>query len=250
MHYPDRRVLGKKIPRSIQEEAIAKWLEGKSRDLIARELKISGGSVSSIIHECRRKDRQFDLLRVVAMKLRELEINVESFSTLVRFRQLITLEYSDGSKSIEVEEEEQIDKLIEALCVYCFNQRKTVPEFGNLVQSLFAIADKFGIILDDLPTYVGNLAGKATAIRKDLDLLRTKKEGLLQDYEVVIDVINDIICNGPYMLGAYQDMKTRLQESENEKNEYKTELKYLRMEIKAREIETARKSIRGRFNLK
>jgi hypothetical protein len=242
--------MGKRIPPSIQKKVIEKWLEGKSRDLIARELKISGGSVSSIIQGCRRKDRQFDLLRLVAVKLRNLGIDVESFAPLVRIRQLIRWEYSDTGKPFEVEEEEQIDTLIEALSVYCFNQRTTVPEFGKLVHSLFAIADKFGLILDDLPTYVGNLAGKAIALRKDLDLLRTKKERLLKDHEVISNVINDILSNGPYMLGAYQDMKTRLREIENERNEFKIELKNLKMEIKAREIESARRAMRGQFNLK
>jgi hypothetical protein len=234
--------LRQRIPRSIQEKAISKWLDGKPRDLVARELKISGGSVTGIIQSRRNKDREFDLMRVVSVQLRKLGITPEFFSPLIRFRQLLELEYSDSGKLTEVEEE-TIDSLIEALIVFCFRGKKTVAEFGALVQSIFHIADEFGIDLSNLPTYVNNLAAKATVIRKEIGLLCTKKERLLKDYEVTNDVINDILSNSPYMLGAYLDMKTRLREIENERDEYRNELKNLKMMIRAQEIEAARKAI-------
>jgi hypothetical protein len=247
MEYPDRRELGRKIPRSIQEKVISKWLEGKPRDLVARELKISGGSVTSIIQGRRRKDRQFDLLRVVAIKLRELGIDIESFSSLVRFRQLIKGEYTDSGKPIEVEEEE-VDSLIEAFCVFCFNRNMTVPRFGNMVLTLCQMADKFVLALYDLPMYVTSLEKTANAMIKELVSLKMQKARLLRDYEITTDVIDDILSNGPYMLGAYQVMKVRLREMEKERNEYKIQLKYAKMEIRAREIERARKTTRGRFS--
>jgi intergrase/recombinase len=76
--------MGKRIPQSIQEKVISRWLDGKSRDVVARELRISGGSVSSIIQSRRRKDRQFDLLRVVAVQLRQRGLTVEEFAPLIR----------------------------------------------------------------------------------------------------------------------------------------------------------------------
>jgi transcriptional regulator with XRE-family HTH domain len=234
--------MSRRIPQSIQEKVIGKWLEGKSRDQIARELKISSGSVSSIIQGRRRKNGEFDLLRVVAVILRQLGIDVQSFAPLIRVRQLLELEYSDSGKLTEVEEE-TIDSLLEALIVFCFRGKKTVAEFGALVHSLFHIADEFGIALSNLPTYVNNLAAKATVIRKEIDLLCTKKERLLKDYEVTNDVINDILSNGPYMLGAHLDMKTRVREIENEREKYRNELKNLKMMIRAQEIEAARKAI-------
>jgi len=233
--------MGKRIPKSIQEKAIAKWLEGKPRDLIARELRISGGSVTGIIKGRRKKERQFDLLRVVAVRLRDIGVDVESFAHLLRLRELIELEYSDCGKSIE-EKEEAIESLMETLSVFCFNQKCTVPEFGNMVHTIYHAADKFGIALYDLPTYVSELAGMATAIEKEIDLLRNKEERLLKHYQITRDVIKDILGRGPYMLGAYYDMKARLQEAINERNQYKTEIFNLKIELKAREIEMARKA--------
>jgi DNA-binding CsgD family transcriptional regulator len=134
--------MSKRIPKSIQEKAVAKWLEGKTRDQIARELKISGGSVSAIIKGRRRKDREFDLLRVVAVELRERNTDVESFSLFIRLRELLKSQYSDSSKSIEEVEEESIDSMMECLIVFCFIRKMSIQEFGTRVQSLYHAADQ------------------------------------------------------------------------------------------------------------
>jgi helix-turn-helix protein len=57
--------MGSKIPREIRLEVIRKWLEGKTRDLIAGELEIGSGTVSEIVKEYRRGDLDADLLRVM-----------------------------------------------------------------------------------------------------------------------------------------------------------------------------------------
>jgi hypothetical protein len=73
-----------KIPRPIRVQVIRAWLEGKSRDKIAQELEKSTGAVSSIIKDFRKDDPQFDLLREVAVKIKNQNMDVESFAPLVR----------------------------------------------------------------------------------------------------------------------------------------------------------------------
>jgi hypothetical protein len=233
--------MGKRIPRSIQEKVISKWLDGKSRDVVARELRISGGSVSSIIQGRRRKDRQFDLLRVVTVQLKQRGLTVEEFAPLIRCRELIKPEYSESGKTID-EEEEEVESLMEALCIFCFNRKETVPEFGNLVHGLYRIADKLGIALYDLHTYVNSLADRAAALRTKVDLLQTKEKRFLKHYMITVGTVKEIISRGPYMLGAYFDMKARAQMSDNEKIRYKDQLLSLQFEIKARKIKAAKKS--------
>ena len=62
--------MGSKIPREIRLQVIRKWLEGKTRDQIAGELEIGSGTVSEIIKEYRRGDLDADLLREVALNLK------------------------------------------------------------------------------------------------------------------------------------------------------------------------------------
>jgi uncharacterized protein YerC len=62
--------MGTKIPRPIRLQVIRALLDGKSRDKKAQELGISTGAVSGIIEDLRKDDPQFDLLREVAVKLK------------------------------------------------------------------------------------------------------------------------------------------------------------------------------------
>ena len=78
--------MGSKIPREIRLEAIRKWLEGKTRDQIARELEIGAGTVSEIVKEYRRGDLDADLLREVALNLKNRRLDIQSFAPLVQVK--------------------------------------------------------------------------------------------------------------------------------------------------------------------
>lgn len=220
----------RRIPRLIQEKVIAKWLEGKSRDQIARELKISTGSTSSIIEERRKKYSKFDLLRILAIKLREINLDVYSFAPFVRLRELILSEYVDSGKRNE-EIDEHVESLMESLCVYCFNQGRSVEEFGNMVHDIYLAANKFGIGLADLPDYVKGLADRASTLRDEITLLKRTKQRILNDYLITMDTIEDILSNGPNMLGAYLKMKYQLRETKKELDRARIELFNSKVEI-------------------
>src|SRR5215211_8608724 len=81
--------MGGKIPRPIRVQVIRAWLEGKSRDKIAQELHISTGAVSSIIKDFGKDDPEFDLLREVAVKIKDQGIDIQSFAPLVRLYKVL-----------------------------------------------------------------------------------------------------------------------------------------------------------------
>jgi DNA-binding NarL/FixJ family response regulator len=70
--------MGRKIPEPIRLQVIRALLDGKSRDKIAQELGISTGAVSGIIEDLRKDDPQFDLLREVAVKLKNQNWDIQS----------------------------------------------------------------------------------------------------------------------------------------------------------------------------
>ena len=45
-----------KIPKSIREQVIKQWLQGMSRDEIAKNNDIGAGTVSAIIKDIKQKD--------------------------------------------------------------------------------------------------------------------------------------------------------------------------------------------------
>ena len=81
--------MGAKIPRLIRLQVIRALLEGKSRDKIAQKLDISRGAVSGIWEDTRRDDSQFDLLRGVAVKLKNRNLDIQSFAPLVRLYEVL-----------------------------------------------------------------------------------------------------------------------------------------------------------------
>jgi hypothetical protein len=62
------------------------WLRGYSRDEIAKHTEIGAGTVSGIIQQCRQDDADFDLLRGVALQLRDRGMRVEDYAPLLRLK--------------------------------------------------------------------------------------------------------------------------------------------------------------------
>lgn len=80
--------MGAKIPREIRLDVVRKWLQGKSRDQIAKEVGIGSGTVSSIIKEYRSVDFDADVLREVALNLKTMGLDIQRFAPLVRLREV------------------------------------------------------------------------------------------------------------------------------------------------------------------
>jgi transcriptional regulator with XRE-family HTH domain len=183
--------MGGKIPRPIRTQVIRLWLEGKSRDKIAEELEISTGAVTGVIKDLRRDDPQFDLLREVAVKIKTLNLPVESFAPLVRLYKILRekdlLTGITGKESIELIYT-RMEALIDALGVFCFKKEQlSIEEFVSLVTDMYSKADKLGVTLDRFPEYITELADRIDTLRKEIDRTEAKKEDAFRDYEMTLD---------------------------------------------------------------
>src|SRR4051812_29813452 len=145
----DIRKMGSKIPKPIKLDVIRKWLEGKSRNNMAKEVGIGAGTVSGIIQEFRQNDPEFDLLREAAVKLKNQGINIESFASLVRLREILNqIEGIDHHHDQAADE--KIESLIVSLEVFCFKQNLSIKEFVNLVHDISWKAEILGVPLEKL----------------------------------------------------------------------------------------------------
>jgi hypothetical protein len=105
--------MGGKIPREIRLQGIRKWLEGKSRDLIAYQLHIGAGTVSGIIKELRREDFDADLLRQVALNLKDRGLDIQSFAPLVRLKHVLEeVGWISGVGIGQEEKKERMKKMV------------------------------------------------------------------------------------------------------------------------------------------
>ena len=162
--------MGKRIPNPIRQQAIKKWLEGKSRDEIARELQIGQGTVSAILKEAAKNDPQFPLLREVAVKIKNQGLDIESFAPLVRLRAILrdkgVLTGITGQENLELMQD-RFEAVIVGLEVLLFHKGLSVEEFFGLVTNMYDLADKVGVPLSEFPIYIKELKDKIDVLRKE-----------------------------------------------------------------------------------
>ena len=196
--------MGGHIPKTIKINVLKKWLEGLSIDKIAAKEGIATGSVSNIIQECRQNDPEFDLMREVAVKLKDQGDTIESFASTVRLRERIrkilqlpsspsssldritttTKNRKEVEESTIVIEHDKIESFIEFLEVFCFKHNLSIKEFIDLVYRLAFIAyNKFRIPLESLPDYVQQLEGEADTLTEQIAEKKLEMKNVLAYYD-------------------------------------------------------------------
>jgi transcriptional regulator with XRE-family HTH domain len=218
--------MGGKIPRPIRLQVIRTWLEGKSRDKIAKELGISTGAVSNIIKDFRKDDPQFDLLREVAVKLKDQNMDIQFFAPLVRvyeaLREKGLLTRITGQESLELMQD-RLEGLIVALEVFCFKEHLSIQDFVSLITNMYSTADKLGIPLYRFPAYIIELKNGIDALRKEIDQIETKKQDALKDYGVTIELLQEYNANKPFLVHI-QNLEQQVSDTEEKLQKYKQDL--------------------------
>lgn len=75
-----------KLPIEIKNNVLKMWLEGTSRNRIAKILGIGEGSVSGIIQNVRFTMNDIDMLRAVAEVLNKEELDVYTFASAINLK--------------------------------------------------------------------------------------------------------------------------------------------------------------------
>lgn len=218
--------MGGKIPRPIRVHVIRAWLEGKSRAKIAQELDISTGAVSSIIKDFRKDDSQFDLLREVAIKIKNQNMDVESFAPLVRLYEVLRekelLTGNTGQESLELMKN-RMEALVVSLEMYCFKGELAIEDFVSLINNMYNTVDKLGTPLIRLPFYITELKDRIDVLRNEIDQTEAKKQDALMDYNLTLELLQEYNANKPLIL-QIRKLKQQLAGKEEEIREVKDEL--------------------------
>jgi hypothetical protein len=218
--------MGSKIPKPIKLEVIRKWLEGKSRNKIATEVGIGAGTVSGIIQEFRQNDPEFNLVREVAVKLKNQGINIESFASLIRLREILNqIEGIDHHHDQAADE--KIESLIVNLEVFCFKQNLSIKEFVNLVHDISWKAEILGVPLEKLPGHVKQLENDLHVLTKQIEQKKLEKQNAFEDYGVTINLLEEFNKN-KQLFETCQQQKLELDKVKQERDSYKKEIENLK----------------------
>src|ERR671910_566400 len=223
--------MGGKIPRPIKVQVIRSWLEGKSRDKIAEEIGISTGAVSSIIKDFRRDDPHFDLLRETAVKIKNLNMDIQSFAPLIRVYEVLRekelLTGIIGRESLELMQN-RMEALIVALEVFCFKGELSIEDFVSLVTNMYNTADKLGVPLDRLPAYITELKDRIDALRNETEQIEAGKQDVLKDCNMTLELLQEYNANKPF-IQRIRELKQQLADKDEEIRKGKEELENERL---------------------
>jgi hypothetical protein len=236
--------MGSKIPREIRLEVIRKWLEGKTRDLIAYELEVGAGTVSEIVKEYRRGDLDADLLREVALNLKDRRLDIQSFAPLVRLRQVLEQkEWLQGVRPGQQQQEEEenddendIDRLLEkkmesfivSIEVFCFKHKLPLRQFFDLVYNLYLAAEKLDIPLESFPSYIEELKARIENLLQQIRYFESEKQIALERSQTTERLLEEFNMSRP-MFDENQKLEQKLEQVTKERDKYKMELDHERI---------------------
>jgi hypothetical protein len=118
--------MGRRIPEPIRRKVLREWLEGLSRQQIAKDNQIGTGTVSEIINVIKEKDSEarIDILREIAGMLRRRDSSIDDFADSIRLKQFLN---EIGLK------EEKLEDFARHLDIHCFKRGLTPDMFMDLV---------------------------------------------------------------------------------------------------------------------
>lgn len=192
--------MGGKIPRPVRLEVIRKWLRGYSRDEIAQDVGIGTGTVSGILQQCRQDDADFDLLRGVAVELRDMGMRVENFAPLLRLKSLleekeVVLEISRNDNLFT--EYKKFEAIIITIEVLCFKHDMPVDQFFERVRDQSSLAENLGISIGALPSYLVRLKRNIENQNEEIHRLQLESENEVQRQGATMNLLREYQANMP-----------------------------------------------------
>jgi transcriptional regulator with XRE-family HTH domain len=177
-----------KIPKSIREQVIKQWLQGMSRDEIAKNNDIGAGTVTAIIKDAKQDIPDIDLLRQAALVLKKNEWDLSVFAPSVRLKNKL------DKMGVS---EDKIDSLIDNANTHCFKRGLTGEEYFNNVDKVCALSDNLEMPLDELPNYITQQELELEKVEKQTEDAKLKQRQVLQNYDVTIDELQEFIRDKP-----------------------------------------------------
>ncbi|MGH9975474.1 MAG: hypothetical protein ACRD8Z_06520, partial [Nitrososphaeraceae archaeon] len=200
--------MGGKIPSTIRKKVYKEWLEGYTRDQIAKMNQIGAATVSAIVNECRQNIPDIDVLREVAVALRRENLNLGDFASAMRLR----------NKMIEwgLPDDDEMEDFIERVNVYCFKAGISPEKFINMVHNVTSLANQLSSSVDGLPSKILKVQKELKKYRKKAKRLRNMIDTLLTAYSVTEAKLDDYVNTRPQLIKENMHLRNIIRAYEND----------------------------------
>jgi hypothetical protein len=177
--------MGGKIPRYIKEKVIRQWLNGLTREEIARKNDIGAGTVTAIVQDAKKQEEynDIDLLREVSRKLKEEGLSLPSLGFAIRLKR--KMEENDIN-------EDQIEPIIQDFAIYSLRYKIPYDAIIKSGREALYLEQKFGVPIEKIPEYItqgketiDRLEDQRQEILRSMQLAREERDAKRQELDTI-----------------------------------------------------------------
>ena len=209
-----------RVPKSIKQQVIKQWLQGTSRDQIAKDNGISAGTVSAIIKDAKQEIPDIDLLREVALLLKNEDLDLSVLADSIRLKNKI--DEMDLSEDL-------VESFIENINIHCFKRGMKAEEFINIINKVSVLSEKLGMPLYQLPNYLIQKELEVEKMNGEIKDVKMKKHLVLQNYGITMNDLDEYKSNKP-LIDYIKQLKSQAETIKRERDYYIQQLRNEQLE--------------------
>ena len=138
------------IPKGIREKVLFLWLQGISRDEIAKIVGIGAGSVSEIMKVYRSNDSDIDLEREYVVNVKKSGYDIDKLESVIRLNRLENLNL----------DQEQVEDFLDNMVGHCYKHGSEPERFIRRVDEACRMSRNTKVHVEDLPFYIRKMQDK------------------------------------------------------------------------------------------
>jgi hypothetical protein len=219
-----------KIPRNIKVKVIRHWLDGLTRERIAKKEDIGAGTITAIIQEARKEEEynDIDLLREVAVRSKAEGIGLPLLAFATRLKRIMV------ENDIN---EDQIEPIIQDFATYCLRYKIPYDTIIKIGHEALYLEQKYAVPIEKIPEYITQ--GKETIDRLEdqrQEILRKKQQAReeldakRQELDTIADKIEKYRKEIP-SIQRIMELENELAEEKENNRKYERSGRVLRKEL-------------------
>ena len=156
--------MGKRIPNEIKNKVLDQWLFGIPSNTIANCNGIGYGSVSRIIESFKSNIPDLDVLRAVAVRIKQEGLSLNDVASGIRIKNF--LEQMGSS-------EREMERLLTEIDIHSFKTNQTFSNFVKEIHEIHRFVSGLGISIHQVYDYVEHKKKELRTLQIELDKMKS-----------------------------------------------------------------------------
>lgn len=188
--------MGSKIPKVVREKVITEWLQGLSRDKIAVNNDIGGGTVTEIIKDYSENNSDVELQREFVVALMREGTDLNLYASSIRLKRFL--------ERLEIDEE-RLDPFLVNVQEHCFKKNKETNDFIKSVNDACRVSNRMETSIEDLPEKLQEMKNDLYLLEKDIKQKKAEKAQVLMDCNITQSQLREARNSG--LLGLAEKLR-------------------------------------------